>query len=168
MKQSNLITLCQEITTLSQRIASLTEELAEAQSKLDKLLPQIEPLDSELPILFLASSEDTPQGVRGPDLKERQERIAEHPPVSFPNGTRPNRWRGSPTKLAAGVEEGAKAPPYVREFLYRTPQYNTVAVRLSVGRTSDWIVPRSGKRFKGVWLTEKEHTLVLAGTKGGE
>lgn len=163
MKPIKLIELCEEIAALHHKRKDLQRlydeikgELVETQSKLHELLPKIEPLDSELPVLFLPASEGGSQGVRGPDLAERQGRQAKHPPVSFPNGTRPSRLRGG-----------------VKSSLYRTPQYLTEATRIGVGERSDWLRPRSGKRFRGVWLTESEHTQVMrqitnSRDKGGE
>lgn len=89
-------------------------------------------------------------------------RKALHPPARCAGDNRDRRWR-----LEADVD--------TCEYLYRTPVYLSIALRLGVG-TPAWVTPTSGNVYRGVWLTEEEHDAVKqlaaeerrARKKGGE
>ena len=79
------------------------------------------------------------------------ERNAEFPPERISKATRRWRWR----VIRVGDCDD------VKEFFYRSPVYASLGVELGVG-TQEYITPKSGRRYKGVWLTVEEHTTILA------
>ena len=84
--------------------------------------------------------------INGEVHQMRRTRKALHPPVKCRGDNRDRRWR-------------LDADSDTCEYLYRTPAYLSIALKLNVG-TPAWVTPASGNVYRGVWLTEEEHVTV--------